>query len=111
VTLIGWKIAGLAGALMATLAMCLPMSVVIYLLIDRWESFAGARWQKAISLGVAPLAVGLIFSGATLIAQAASFGWAAWALVGVTVLANLRLKVHPLWFIGVGGLIGLLGWV
>jgi chromate transporter len=111
VTLIGWEVAGLAGALMATLAMCLPMSVVIYLLIDRWESFAGARWQKAISLGVAPLAVGLIFSGATLIAQAASFGWAAWVLVGATVLANLRLKVHPLWFIGVGGLIGLLGWV
>lgn len=111
VTLIGWEIAGLSGALMATLAMCLPMSVVIYLLIDRWESFAGARWQKAISLGVAPLAVGLIFSGATLIAQAASFGWAAWGLVGLTVVANLRLKVHPLWFIGVGGLIGLLGWV
>lgn len=111
VTLIGWEIAGLAGALLATLAMCLPMSVVIYLLIDRWESFAGARWQKAISLGVAPLAVGLIFSGATLIAQAASFGWAAWGLVGATLLANLRLKVHPLWFIGVGGLIGLLGWV
>jgi chromate transporter len=111
VTLIGWEVAGLAGALMATLAMCLPMSVVIYLLIDRWESFAGARWQKAISLGVAPLAVGLIFSGATLIAQAASFGWAAWTLVGATVIANLRLKVHPLWFIGVGGLVGLLGWV
>lgn len=111
VTLIGWEIAGLAGALLATLAMCLPMSVVIYLLIERWDSFAGARWQKAISLGVAPLAVGLIFSGATLIAQAASFGWAAWGLVGATVLANLRLKVHPLWFIGVGGLIGLLGWV
>ena len=35
VTLIGWKVAGLAGALAATLAMCLPMSIVIYLLIDR----------------------------------------------------------------------------
>ncbi|HEX5676167.1 MAG TPA: chromate transporter, partial [Azonexus sp.] len=58
VTLIGWEVAGLAGALAATLAMCLPMSVVIYLLIDRWEGFAGKRWQKAISLGVAPLAVG-----------------------------------------------------
>ena len=28
VTLIGWQVAGLAGALIATLAMCLPMSVV-----------------------------------------------------------------------------------
>ncbi|QRM20590.1 chromate transporter [Dechloromonas sp. TW-R-39-2] len=109
VTLIGWEIAGLAGALAATLAMCLPMSILIYLLIDRWEGFAGARWQKAISLGVAPLAVGLIFSGATLIAQAAGFGWAAWGLVMLTVVANLRLKLHPLWFIAAGAGLGLLG--
>ena len=109
VTLIGWKVAGLAGALAATIAMCLPMSVLIYLLIDRWESFAGKRWQKAISIGVSPLAVGLIFSGATLIAQTAQFGWAAWLLVAATVAANLRFRLHPLWYIGVGALLGLLG--
>ncbi len=111
VTLIGWEIAGLAGALSATLAMCLPMSVLIYLLIDRWEGFAGRRWQKAISLGVAPLAVGLIFSGATLIAQAAEFGSKAWLLVAVVVLVNLKSRLHPLWLIAGGACLGLLGWV
>lgn len=111
VTLIGWKVAGLAGALAATTAMCLPMSIVIYLLIDRWEGFAGKRWQRAISLGVSPLAVGLIFSGATLIAQAADFGWAAWLLVVATVMASLRLKLHPLWFIAAGAALGLAGLV
>jgi chromate transporter len=111
VTLIGWKVAGLAGALAATLAMCLPMSVLIYLLIDRWESFAGKRWQKAISLGVAPLAVGLVFSGATLIAQAAGLGWVAWGLVAATVVASLKTKWHPLWFIAIGAGFGLLGLV
>lgn len=108
VTLIGWKVAGLAGALAATVAMCLPMSVLIYLLIDRWESFAGQRWQKAISLGVAPLAVGLVFSGATLIAQAAGLGLAAWALLLLTVVVNLKTRTHPLWLIGLGALLGLL---
>ncbi len=111
VTLIGWEIAGLPGAFATTLAMCLPMSVLIYLLIDRWESFSGKRWQKAVSLGVAPLAVGLIFSGATLIAQAADFGWGAWLLVAATLAINLRLKLHPLWLIGVGAGLGLLGGV
>lgn len=108
VTLIGWKVAGLAGALAATLAMCLPMSVVIYLLYDRWESFAGKPWQRAIQIGVAPLAVGLIFSGAALIAQSAGLGWAAWALVVLTVLINLRTKLHPLWLIALGAALGLL---
>jgi chromate transporter len=58
VTLIGWQVAGLAGALTATVAMCLPMSVVVYLLFGHWDRFKGARWQRAIQLGVAPLAVG-----------------------------------------------------
>ena len=111
VTLIGWEVAGLAGALAATLAMCLPMSILIYLLIDRWEGFAGKRWQQAISLGVAPLAVGLIFSGASRIGMAADFGPAAWGLVGLAALATMRLRLHPLWFIGVGALLGALGWV
>ena len=111
VTLIGWKVAGLAGALAATLAMCLPMSVVIYLLIDRWEGFAGARWQKAISLGVAPLAVGLVFSGATLIAQAAGLVWGGALLVLATVVINLRSKLNPLWLIAAGALLGVAGWV
>ena len=111
VTLIGWKVAGLAGALAATLAMCLPMSVVIYLLIDRWESFAGARWQKALSLGVAPLAVGLVFSGATLIAQAAGLAWGGALLVLATVVINLRSKLNPLWLIAAGALLGVAGWI
>lgn len=111
VSLIGWEVGGLPGALATTLAMCLPMSVLIYLLIDRWESFAGKRWQTAISLGVAPLAVGLIFSGATLITQAARFGWAAWGLVLITAVASTRLKLHPLWYIGLGAGLGLLGLV
>jgi chromate transporter len=106
VTLIGWKVAGLAGAFAATLAMCLPMSVVIYLLIERWESFSGKRWQQAVSLGVAPLAVGLVFSGATLIAQAAGLGAAGFLLVLATALINLRTRLHPLWLIGAGALLG-----
>ena len=110
VTLIGWEIAGLAGALAATLAMCLPMSIVIYLLIDRWEGFAGKRWQKAISLGVAPLAVGLIFSGATLIATSAGLSLAGWILAAAVVFANLRFReLHPLWLIAAGAILGISG--
>ncbi|HEX6735640.1 MAG TPA: chromate transporter [Azonexus sp.] len=109
VTLIGWKVAGLAGALAATLAMCLPMSVLIYLLIDRWDRFAGRRWQQAVSLGVAPLAVGLVFSGATLIAQAAGLGPVGWGLLLFTVGVSVKTKWHPLWLIACGAALGLLG--
>ena len=112
VTLIGWEVAGLPGAFAATLAMCLPMSILIYLLIDRWESFAGKRWQTAISLGVAPLAVGLVFSGATLIAQSAGLRLGGWLVIAVTAAISLRFRrLHPLWLIAAGGLAGVLGLV
>ncbi|RIX40715.1 MAG: chromate transporter [Rhodocyclales bacterium GT-UBC] len=111
VALIGWEVGGLPGALATTLAMCLPMSILIYLLIDRWEGFSGQRWQKAISLGVAPLAVGLIFSGATLISLAASFGLVAWGVVLAVMVINLRSGLHPLWLIAAGALLGLGGWL
>ncbi|MBK7899166.1 MAG: chromate transporter [Azonexus sp.] len=111
VTLIGWKVAGLAGALVATLAMCLPMSVVIYFLIPRWERFRGARWQQAVQMGVAPLAVGLVFAGAALIGSGAGLDWAGWVLAAGAVILNLRTQFHPLWFIAAGAAAGLAGWV
>jgi chromate transporter len=110
VTLIGWEVAGVPGALAATLGMCLPMSGLIYLLIDRWQSFAGRRWQQAVSLGVAPLAVGLVFSGATLIANAAGFSPVGWLIVAVATAANLRFRaLHPLWLIAAGAALGAAG--
>lgn len=111
VTLIGWEVAGIAGAILATVAMCLPMSVVIYFLIPRWERFRGARWQQAVQLGVAPLAVGLVFSGAALIGAGAGLAWGGWLLALVAVVLNLRTKLHPLWFIALGAVVGLAGFV
>ncbi len=111
VTLIGWRIAGFAGALVATLAMCLPMSVVIYFLIPHWERFQGARWQRAVQMGVAPLAVGLVFAGAALIGGGAGLAGMGWALAAGAAAVNLRSSLHPLWLIAVGAGLGLAGWV
>lgn len=111
VTLIGWEIAGLAGALTATLAMCLPMSVIVYLVFGHWERFKGARWQRAIQLGVAPLAVGLIFSGATLVGKSAGLGHSGWGLVLAVTAFSVRTRYHPLWCIAAGGVLGLAGWI
>jgi chromate transporter len=109
VTLIGWEVAGLPGALAATLAMCLPMSILIYLLIDHWERFSGRRWQRAISLGVAPLATGLVFSGATLITQSVGLSGPALGVLAATAIATLRTRWHPLWFIAAGAALGAFG--
>ncbi|MDQ5905251.1 MAG: chromate transporter, partial [Pseudomonadota bacterium] len=98
-------------ALTATVAMCLPMSVVVYLLFGHWDRFKGARWQRAIQLGVAPLAVGLIFSGATLVGQSAGLDAAGWVFVLAVAAFSMKTKFHPLWCIAAGAALGLAGFV
>lgn len=109
VTLIGWEVAGLPGALATTIAMCLPMGVVIFFLFRHWDRFRGARWQRAVQAGVAPLAVGMVFSGASLIGASAGLDWAGWALAAGAVGASLKTRWHPLWLIAAGAAVGLTG--
>ena len=111
VSLIGWEVAGVPGALAASLGMILPTGIMIYVLMRHWHRFAGARWQQSVQLGVAPLAVGLVFAAAFLIGQAAGFGWGGVLLAGLTAAALLKTKWHPLWLIALGGVVGLLGLV
>lgn len=107
VTLIGWELAGVAGAFAATLAICLPMSVLVFLLFRHWDRFRDKPWQQAIQLGVAPLAVGLIYAGASLIGVSANLGGIGWAIATLAFAANLVMRQwHPLWLIGTGALLG-----
>ena len=110
VTMIGWELAGVPGALAATLGMCLPMSVAIYLLFGHWERFREARWRKAVQLGVAPLAVGLITSSGFTIARSLGMDWKVLFFVGLTVFLSVRTSLHPLWLIAAGALAGVGVW-
>jgi len=117
VTLIGQHVADWQGALLATLGMCLPMSLLVGLLFRHWDRLQHWRGRTAIQLGVAPLAVGLVLASGVLIAGSASPGWMGWTgwmgfgLVLLTMVANLKTRLHPLWLILLGALLGLFGLV
>ena len=111
VTLIGQHVDGWAGALAATIGMCLPMSLVVGLLFKHWDRLQHWRGRAAIQLGVAPLAVGLVLASGTLIAHSAAPGWAGFGLVVLTIWLSLRTKLHPLWLILLGAVFGGVGLV
>ena len=71
VTLIGWDVAGLAGALIATLAMIVPTSVVAFYVGRIWHRFRKARWRIAIQAGVTPVTIGLVAASAYVLSRAA----------------------------------------
>jgi chromate transporter len=82
VALIGWQVAGFWGALVATAAIFIPSSLVVYAAGRLWQQHRGSAWTVAIERGLAPVAVGLIFAGALAVSQAANLD-----LLGVATVA------------------------
>ena len=111
VSLIGWKVAGLAGAVVATGAVCAPSSILTYVVSRIWQRFRGNRWRDLIEDGLVPVTVGLMLAGGYLLTLAADHSALAFAITGVTAATVLATRIHPLWLLGAGGLLGLAGWV
>src|SRR5271169_473165 len=108
-TLIGWKAAGLAGALTATLALYLPSSLLVYVAARLWGRWRGSVWHSVVERGLAPIAAGLILSGGIAVLRVSPSGAAVWmAALASTVLLLRWPWLHPLaLFAAGGGLFGL----
>ena len=109
VTLIGYHVAGIAGAVVATLAMCTPTSVLAFVVGRASERFKGAAWHGALSRGLVPVTLGLTAASATVIASVADYNWVAAAITLATACVALFMRVHPLWAFAAAALIGALG--
>src|SRR5437016_12710765 len=96
-TLVGWKVAGLAGALTATVALYLPSSLLVFGAARLWGRWRGSVWHSAIERGLAPIAAGLILAGGIAVLRVSPGGPAVWAAAGLTtVLILCRPSLHPL---------------
>ena len=95
-TLIGWKVAGWAGALVATLALFVPSSILTCLAARAYDRYRGRDWHTALEAGLTPVAVGLVFAGAISIIRLSGSGAMNWAVaIGAGTLLALRPKLHP----------------
>ncbi|WGD29470.1 chromate transporter [Ancylobacter sp. WKF20] len=109
VTLIGWHVAGIWGALVATLAMCGPTCVLAYVVGGAWHRFREAHWRRVVQGGLMPLTIGLIAASGVLLSDGAARtpATAAFTLIAALVLFFTRLS--PLWMLAAGGALGALG--
>lgn len=108
VTLLGFQSGGLAGAVVATLAMILPSSTVALVCARLWRTSAGATWHKVLEQGLGPVGVGLIGSAGVVVAQSADKGVTAWLVTASSCAALTLTDAHPLAVIALGGLAGLI---
>ena len=109
VTLLGWHIYGVIGALVATIAIAWPSSILIYYLQRLILGIQNARHKKSIQYAAAALAIGLVLSSALQIALQINQSAAAYILMLGTIATTLFTRWHPLYLIAIGAFLGILG--
>src|SRR5882672_4730406 len=96
-TLIGWKVDGLSGAVIATLSFFLPSSLIAYAASLAWSRHHDSAWHAAIERGLAPIATGLILSGAFTVLRSSSGSASVWIIAALaTVIFSLLPRLNPL---------------
>jgi len=105
-SLVGWKVAGLAGAIIALAAFCGPAGALAYWVGGVWERFRDAPWRMRIQRALVPVTVGLVFAGGYVLATPEGIDWrnALIATASATVLYTTRL--NPLWILSGGAIAG-----
>ncbi|HEY4192094.1 MAG TPA: chromate transporter [Mesorhizobium sp.] len=105
VTLIGWHLAGLLGAIVSTIAIFAPSSMLVVVVAYFWHRHPNAAWQKALIYGLAPLAAGLVLSSVFALLQEARGGWIAWFVAILVAVASRKVRLGPLTLMGAGAII------
>ncbi|HEY1504502.1 MAG TPA: chromate transporter [Stellaceae bacterium] len=105
--LIGWQVAGMLGAITATLAIVVPAGTMAFVVGGLWHRFRNAPWRRATQTGLAPVTIGLVFSSALVLSGAADHDWLTFAVTVVTAVVALGTKLNPLWLFAAAGLLGI----
>lgn len=109
VTLIGFHVAGVLGALVATLSMCGPTAIVAYVVSTTMERSSASPWPGLIQAALVPISIGLMAASAMILGLSAGHSWVAGAVVVATALVTLSSRVSPLWMLALGGILGFAG--
>lgn len=109
VTLIGWRVAGITGAAVATVAMCAPAALLTYAVSKVWNRFRDTRWRSIIQRGLMPITVGMVAASAFILTRATAHNSSEFLAMAATALLTYTTKINPLWALGIAALLGLTG--
>lgn len=110
-SLVGYRAAGLPGALIAIAAILAPSSLLMYVACRTWERFRTAKWRIAFEKGLAPISLGLLFSTGYTVVRSSDHTPVAYLISAVTMVLLVRTKISPLPLMAAAGVLGALGLV
>lgn len=119
VALMGWHVGmnagspllALAGVATTMLGMMIPSTLLTYAAAQWGHRNRELRAVRAFKLGMAPIVIALLLSTAWILASAGGTGSANWGLAllsAASMLVIWRTRLHILWVLGAGALLGAL---
>ena len=122
VALMGWNVGlnaggyGLAllGASATMLGILLPSTMLTFMAARWGHRNRELRAVRAFKQGMAPIVIGLLVSTGWILASAygnPKTDWPLWLLTAISTLLVWRTKIHLLWLLGAGAVLGGMGWV
>jgi chromate transporter len=121
--LMGWNVGLNAGGLWSALlglvvclgGIMLPSSVLVYVTAQWSHRNRDRRAVRAFKQGMAPLVIALLFSTGWILATGSTGydlrHWPLWAVTVVAALIVWRTKLHLLWLLAGGAVLGYMGLV
>ena len=114
-SLVGWRVDGLPGMLVATLATMVPTGLVAFAAHRTEVRLSHANWYAILRRSLPPIVVGLIVASALVTARAAITGWfgimLALGVAGVVATSRKNPLIPLFAAIALGILGGRLGWL
>ncbi len=122
IALLGWNVglnnggvlAATAGMLLAMVGVLLPSTLLAYGASSWAHRNRSRRPVRAFKLAMAPIVIALLLATAWLLAAGSDkqvHSWMQWLLTGASALIVWRTRIHLLWLLGAGAVLGALGWV
>jgi chromate transporter len=91
---------------MATIALFLPSTLLLYGVARLWHRYRGRDWHLALQNGLVPVGAGLALAGVLAIRRVSGAGPLSWAIAGGSaIILGTRPIIHPLLLLAAGAVI------
>lgn len=107
-TFIGYKVAGVFGAITATVAIFFPPAILMLILSEFLRKIKDSSVISAIFKGMRPAIIGMIFSAAYTVGKGAEMAWPSAIIFLAVFILLVRFRINILFVIPLSGIAGIL---
>lgn len=107
-TFVGYRVAGIGGAVLATLGVISPSLLLLIPAAKLFMRYYEHRRVQQVLFGIQPAVIALIALAAFVVGKSAVFDYKSALLTVFCLLLTLFSRIHPLYLIGIGAVAGLL---